>query len=137
MRNPIGRPTYLVISWTLLAAVVVQFFLAGVGVFAGPSNFQLHRAFASVILALILLGIGACFLAGVSWRTTGKWGLLTVLLIFQGVLVALSSISPYLPALHPVNGLAIAFLTIHLAVSARRAAAPSARPAGAEYSAVA
>ena len=39
----IARLAYRWLAWLFLACVVVQFFFAGLGVFAAPFSFELHR----------------------------------------------------------------------------------------------
>ena len=121
MMARIARPAYVWLSRAVLTAVVVQFFLAGLGVFVGPANFAIHAGFAFVIMLIMMAGLGACFAARVPWRTTGEWALLNVLLHVQGVLVILGGMGlRWVAAAHPVNGLLIFLISYRLATSAGR-----------------
>ena len=108
-------------AWLILAAVIVQFFLAGLGVFAGASNFQIHAAFGDILFLVMVLGLVPAFAARLPWRTIGLTALLPVLVILQSVLItAWRSSLPVVAALHPVNGLAIFALAGFLALRSRR-----------------
>ncbi len=123
------RVAFVVTAWLFLACVVVQFFLAGLGVFAGSSNFEIHRNFGYLFgwLTLLLLILG---IAGrVGRRFIGPAAVLLVLFAFQSVFIALRADVPVAAALHPVNGLAIflvAFLVATQSVSLLSGTAPNA-----------
>ena len=115
------RWTYVVYAWLILAAVIVQFFLAGLGVFAGASNFQIHTAFGYLILFVMLIGLLPTFAARLPWSTIGLSALLPVLVVVQSVLIsAWHGGLLVVAALHPVNGLAIFALAGYLALRSRR-----------------
>jgi hypothetical protein len=113
------RIAYIGIAWLFLACVVVQVFLAGLGVFAGGQNFSLHREFGYVFgwltLVLLLLGVGG----RLGRRWIGLSALLLVLFAFQSVFVALREVLPAVAALHPVNALAIFGVALHVARRSR------------------
>jgi hypothetical protein len=104
------RPAFVAIAWLFLACVVVQVFLAGLGVFAGIENFNLHRNFGYLFgwLTLILL------ILAVAGRLGGRWiglsALLLVLFAFQSIFIAFRESLPVAAALHPVNALAIFYV---------------------------
>ena len=52
MARRIARPIHLVASWLLVIGLLVQVFLAGMGVFAGASNFATHRDFGYALTLL-------------------------------------------------------------------------------------
>ncbi|HEY6609113.1 MAG TPA: DUF6220 domain-containing protein [Candidatus Limnocylindria bacterium] len=109
------RMAYVATAWLFLACVVVQFFLAGLGVFAGAENFELHRGFGYVFgwLTLVLLILGIALRRG---RTYIVWpAVILVLFALQSVLVALRMDVPVAAALHPVNGLAIFLIAFAVA----------------------
>jgi len=125
-----------VLAWAYLAALGIQVFFAGMFVFVGASNIELHRNMAHVIGALTLLLFVAVFAGRVPERKLlfGVVGLLVV----QGMLVhvnqwfGLSMIA----ALHPVNALALTYASLTLAKRSRaywatEPAAERARPAAA------
>ena len=43
MARRIARPIHLVVAWLLVAGLLVQVFLAGMGVFAPVGEFETHR----------------------------------------------------------------------------------------------
>lgn len=104
-----------VLAWAYLAALGIQVFFAGMFVFVGASNIELHRNMAHVIGALTLLLFVAVFAGRVPERRLllGVLGLLIV----QGMLVhvnqwfGLSMIA----ALHPVNALVLTYASLTLA----------------------
>jgi hypothetical protein len=115
------RWAYVVYAWIILAAVVVQFFLAGLGVFAGASNFQTHAMFGYTLSFVMLLGLVLAFAARLPWRTIGLTALLPVLVGLQSAFIAFRDGGlPDLAALHVVNGLAIFALAGFLALRSRR-----------------
>jgi hypothetical protein len=111
----IMRRIYVVSAWLIFAVVIVQFFLAGLGVFAG--NFQMHVALGYTILFLMLLVLVIALVARLPWRTVGLTTLLPVLVFLQSIFIeAWSNGLTYLAALYVVNGLAIFSLAGILAV---------------------
>ena len=121
MLTGVMRWTYVVYAWLILVAVIAQFFLAGLGVFAGASNFQLHAAFGYTLFFIMVIGLLPAFAARLPWRTIGLTALLPVLVVLQSVLItAWHSGLPVVAALHPVNGLAIFGLAGFLALRSRR-----------------
>ena len=109
------RIAFIGVAWLFLACVVVQVFLAGLGVFAGAQNFNLHREFGYVFgwLTLVLLLLAIVGRLGRRW--IGLSALLLVLFAFQSVFVALREVLPAAAALHPVNALAIFGVALHVA----------------------
>jgi hypothetical protein len=112
--------TYLVGVWVLLVAIVVQFLLAGLGIFADGSFIGIHATFGAAVVALLALlltiagGIGGVPRRTV-WLTLAVFGLVILqsLLLFpyhlgaQGVLRAISG-------LHVLNALLIFFVCLQL-----------------------
>jgi hypothetical protein len=45
MARRIARPIHIVVAWLLVAGLLVQVFLAGMGVFDSSSAFATHRDF--------------------------------------------------------------------------------------------
>jgi hypothetical protein len=109
------RWIYTVSAWLTLVVVIVQFFLAGLGVFAG--DFQMHVALGYAILFLMLLVLVIALVARLPWRTLGLTALLPVLVFLQSIFIeAWNNGLAYIAALHVVNGLAIFSLAGILAV---------------------
>ena len=115
---------YYALGLLIAVGVVVQVFLAGLGIFGaesfkGHENFgwMLHTA-AIVLFLLALLGPRTRRTAGLSF------GLLALMTI-QIMLVGARDDTPYLAALHPVLALFVLGLAFHVGmplVSRRRAA---------------
>jgi hypothetical protein len=124
------RLAFIGVAWLFVACVVVQVFLAGLGVFAGTQNFSLHREFGYLFgwLTLVLLLLALVGRLGRRW--IGLSALLLVLFAFQSVFVALRGVMPEAAALHPVNALAIFAVSLHVARRSRALAASA--PVGAE-----
>jgi hypothetical protein len=103
----IARSVHLVVAWLLVAGIVVQIFLAGLGVFRGPASFITHRDF-GYLLGWFTLAILILALVGRERRlVVGLSILLLVQFTLQSVFVALRTDLPTIAALHPVNGFLI------------------------------
>jgi hypothetical protein len=124
------RSVYAGWFWFIGALLVLQFFLAGWGVFAwaGLPPFDAHRGLGDLIGILILIGIGLAFAARVPWRVTWMNIGLFVLMIVQFMLAiagdpasnkdAANGALHVLGALHVVNGLLILGATVGLIIRA-------------------
>ena len=132
-----GRVVYRIfqgLAWTIFAAVLVQFFLAGTGIFGeeawGDAAFNPHRITGLLLvptslILLILAGVAA-FTKNLPGRTVGLAALLFVLFIVQAALViAFSESAPIIAALHPVNALILLGLSFHLARSGSKSTTPA------------
>ena len=120
MAQRIARPIHLVVAWLLVIGLVVQVFLAGMGVFAGPSSFTTHRDFG---YALTLLP--AVLLVTALVGRFGRWQAIATAVMFgqfilQSILVLQRDSTPAIAALHPVNGFLILLIAIWLARDAWR-----------------
>jgi hypothetical protein len=116
MRARNGAYTALAVVASIFAAcLVVQVFLAGLGVFDSPSAFMTHATFGFVIewLTLVMLLIAAFGRLG--RRLIGLTALTLVQLVLQSVFVAVRDTYPMVAALHPVNGFAVLLVTILIA----------------------
>ncbi len=102
-----ARIAYLVVAWLFVVAVIVQVFLAGLGVFAGAANWRTHVGFGYGIgwLPLILILLA---LVGRLPGAVGRWlALLFVIYAIQTILPNFRRDAPMVAALHPVNALAV------------------------------
>jgi hypothetical protein len=105
-----------ILAWSYVAALTIQVFFAGLYVFAGASNIELHRNMAHVIGALTALLIAAAFIGRVPEKRL-VFGVLG-LLILQGMLVHVHQWFEgfaVVAALHPVNALILTYATLTLA----------------------
>jgi Family of unknown function (DUF6220) len=112
-----ARVIYFGAAAIYLVGAVVQFFLAGLGVF-GASSYDAHRAF-GLILVLVTLVLLVLSIVGRMPRTTI---ILTVVLLGLNVLqmVLANTDVGEIAALHPVNGVVIVFLAYELTQRSRR-----------------
>jgi hypothetical protein len=128
-----ARRVHFVLSQLFLLLVVVQFFLAGLGVFrAKPhdnkklfdsSAFDAHRAVGDLTVLVALLILIAAIVARERVRLSG---LLFGLAILQFILAIVGGDAPVIGALHPVNGIVLAVIAHFLTRPAREAEAPAA-----------
>ena len=104
----------------LVAGLVLQVFLAGLGVFDEPSFFLTHRdtGYMLELVAFVVFVLAAIARAG--RRQVGIAGLIVLLFLLQSVFVALRTTAPTVAALHPVNGFLIVLLSIVLTRDAWR-----------------
>jgi Family of unknown function (DUF6220) len=128
----IARTVYVVVAWLFVAGLLVQVFLAGLGVFDSPARFATHRDFGYTLelFPVVLLVVG--LLGGLGRRLAIMAVVVFGLFILQSVFVALRDSAPTFAALHPVNGfliLSLAVLMAREATLARRAAPSAATPA--------
>ena len=112
--------TYVVWSWIIAAAVVVQVFLAGLYVF-GSTSIEAHIINGSFLLFATLLGGIFALVARTPRRVAGASWVLFCLVVMQVVLIEVGTSAgvPVLKALHPVNALVIFTLSGMLAVRSR------------------
>jgi hypothetical protein len=111
----VARSAHLVVAWLLVAGLLIQIFLAGLGVFRGSGSFLTHRDFGYTLelLPLILLVLG--LIAGLGRRAALLAAGIFGLFLLQSVFVGIRTSAPEVAALHPVNGFLITFLSIILA----------------------
>ncbi len=139
------RKVHFILSALLLAAVVLQFYLAGVGVFSMPEDelFTLHTTNGRIALpVLMLLNIVAAALArGRTLRyALGLVGLLALQTVIFVIAIATTGSNPFedtvittagtvILSLHALNGLVILGVTVLLVRKAYALAYPKPTPA--------
>jgi hypothetical protein len=112
MKLTISR-LYAGLALVAMAAVVLQFFLAGVGIF-GAGSIQAHRVIGYIVtLAAVLLLLLA--LVGQMGRPRIMFSAVLVLLLIVQIAL-IESKQPWVEALHPLNALAILGVTAQLAM---------------------
>jgi Ni,Fe-hydrogenase I cytochrome b subunit len=131
-----ARTAYLVVAWLFVACLVVQVFLAGMGVFAGVENFATHREFGYLFGWLTLILIALAIVGRLGRRLIWLSVLVFGLFVLQSVFVALRESAPVVAALHPVNGFLILLIAISIAQRAWRELRNPMRKATAEPVAV-
>jgi hypothetical membrane protein len=124
----IARTIHLGLAWLLVVGLVVQIFLAGLGVFAGASNFATHRDVGYLLQAFPFFMAITAWLGKLSRRHIVLAVVIFVLFFVQSFLVLARGSVPAIAALHPVNGFLIAWLAVWVArdALARRAEARAA-----------
>lgn len=118
---------YRLLAGLFVAGALLQFFLAGLGVFGTGASFEVHATVGSVlviasVVLLVLAGI-LVFSGNLARSSAGLAVLLVVLMVVQYALVELFSEGvPALAALHPVNGVLVAGVACALAFGLGRPA---------------
>jgi hypothetical protein len=119
-----ARPTswtvVAVLAWLFAGCIVVQVFLAGLGVFDASSAFVTHRTFGYLFgwLSLVLLIVTA--VGRMPRRLIGLAGLTLVQMALQSILIMFRDDTPAIAALHPVNGVLLLVTTLILGWQAWR-----------------
>src|SRR4026209_1368387 len=127
MRARNGAYTALaVVAWLFAACIVVQVFMAGMGVFDGPERFETHRNFGYLFGWLTLVMVIIAAVGRLGRRLIGLSVLALVQFFLQSVFILFREDQPAIAALHPVNGpllLAVSIAIGRIAWAGRRAAA--------------
>lgn len=139
MIRSFARSAQPFVAWLFVACVVVQVFLAGLGVFDNPTTFLTHRDFGYLFGWLVFVLLILAIVGRMGRRVIGLSALLVVLFILQSVFIAFRTTQPAIAALHPVNGFLIGIvglvlgregrLVVAATARAARATAPAAAPA--------
>lgn len=111
MARRVARAIHLGAAWLFVACLIVQVFLAGLGVFDDPGAFITHRDFGYLIGLFTLVLFVAAIVGRLGGRQIGLAVLLMVLFALQSVFVAMRTETPAVAALHPVNGFLILLVT--------------------------
>jgi hypothetical protein len=114
----------------IAVAIVVQVFLAGVGVF-GADSFDAHESFGWMIHTAAILLFILALIGPRTGRAIGmSFGLLALMTV-QILLVGARDDEPYVAAFHPVLALFVLGLAVHIGMPAisRRRGASAPRPA--------
>lgn len=127
----VTRYAFVVLAWLFLACVLVQVFLAGLGVFAGSANFETHRGFGYLFGWLTVLMLIVALVGRLGRPYAGWSGVLLIGFALQSVFVALRGDLPAVAALHPVNAIAIFWVAQHVARASLSLLPGRSRPAAA------
>jgi hypothetical protein len=109
----------LAILWALL--VVVQVFLAGLGIF-GATSFDPHKGFGNALHGITAILLILAIVGPRTGRDIGMAAGLVVLVTIQIGLVEARDSAPGLAALHPVLALAAMGLAVHMGMHVLRGA---------------
>lgn len=125
-----ARYVYLALVWIYLAAILVQVFLAGIGLFGVAKDFEPHVSLGWILHLVPVLLLITAAVAGAG-ASTIWWNV--ALLLVQGVqplLPGLRTDLPWAAALHPVLALIIFWLALTIGLRAwRLVGAPPTTPA--------
>ena len=115
LRSIARSRAFPILAWAYVVALGIQVFFAGMYVFVGASNIELHRNMAHVIGLLTGLLLLAVFVGRVPEKRL-VFGVLG-LLIVQGMLVHVGQWFGLwtIAALHPVNALVLTYAAFTLA----------------------
>ena len=113
-RSRLVAKAFLVVSALFVACVVVQVFLAGLGVFESSLNFLTHRDFGYAFGWLALLMLILAIIGRLPRRQLLLVVAIVVAFALQSVLVAFRDDAPVVAALHPLNGVLILILGIEV-----------------------
>jgi hypothetical protein len=113
----VARRTFAAAAWAYVAAIGIQVFFAGMYVFGGPQNLELHRTFAHVFLLLTLALLVSAYAGRVSGADKRRFWTVFGLLVVQGMLVHIHQwfVAPAVAALHPVNALLLGYAALVMA----------------------
>jgi Family of unknown function (DUF6220) len=115
-----ARKTYLVLAWLFVLAVVIQFLLAGLGVFGGES-IEAHRWWGFLALHLIPILMVVAAIIGRMGRGVIGFTVLVFLLVFLQPLFVDPGLEPrWLRSFHVLNAAFILILGLHIAQRATR-----------------
>ena len=128
MAKRIARPIHLVVAWLLVAGLLVQVFLAGMGVFDSSSAFITHRDTGYALTLLPAVLIVTSIVGGY-----GRWQAIAAAVMLgqfflQSILVFQRDTVPAIAALHPVNGFLVLLIAVWLARDAWRRRSEDAEP---------
>ena len=103
-----ARRLHAPIAWLFVVAILVQVFLAGLGVFGVTDGFALHVEFGYTAIGLLTLAVLLTAVSGgLPRRDIGLSLLLLVLYVVQTALPSARASAPIIAALHPVNAIAL------------------------------
>jgi uncharacterized protein DUF6220 len=111
----VARTIHLIVACLFVAALFVQVFLAGLGVFSPTAGFTTHAGvgYSLSLLPIVLVVVG--LLGGLGRRLALLAVLEFALFILQSVFVAMRTSAPEIAALHPVNGFVILLIALLIA----------------------
>ena len=115
MAQRIARPIHVVVSWLLVAGLLVQVFLAGMGVFDSSSAFLTHRDFGYALSLLPIVLIVTSLVGRFGRMETIAAAVMFGQFLLQSVLVLQRDSTPAIAALHPVNGFVLLLIAVWLA----------------------
>jgi hypothetical protein len=130
MFQNIVRSVFRVLAWLFVVALIIQVYLAGLGVFqfrnftfgeeGARSFFGLHIEFGWLLglvsIFMLLLALLARYPRPVIGRTLGLFALMVV----QSLILWIDQDAALIRALHPVNAIVLGWMAVSLATRASR-----------------
>jgi len=111
---------YLGLSWATVAAIVLQVFFIGLGLFVGSDKIELHRNFGWILhLVTVIVPVAAALAAAGRAQILLAIGLAVTIWLVP-ILAALKADAPVAAAFHPVGALLAFWLATLLARGATR-----------------
>jgi hypothetical protein len=101
----VARYAFAGLALAFAAAIVLQVFFIGLGLFAGSENLALHRNFGWILHIAPLLVLVAAGLAGAGRRRLLRVVALVVVVWIVPILAAVRTDLPMVAAFHPVGAL--------------------------------
>ncbi len=114
----LARQALPIVGGLFTLCVIIQVFLAGLGVFSDGGAFETHRQFGYLFGMLTLALLILALIGREPRRVIGLSALLLALFALQSVFVALRPTAPTVASLHPLNGFLILFVAITLSRAA-------------------
>lgn len=114
---PMAQRGFVIIAWTFVACLVVQFFLVGLDLFEAIGESELHRDFAYLYGWLTPILVLLATVAGLSRRVLLPTVALLALYAIQTYLPTISETLPRIAALHAINALLVFWLAVRVARS--------------------
>jgi hypothetical protein len=115
-----ARYAYLVLVWLYLVGIVVQVFLAGMGLFGAARDFEPHIGLGWLLHLVPILLLVAAAVAKVGQRLIWWTVALLVVQFVQPILALARDDVPVVAAFHPVLALVIFWLALTIGVMAWR-----------------
>ena len=115
-RVKFSKFVFMVLSWGMVACIVLQTMLAGMAIFDDPDHWSQHEMFVHFFEFLPLLMLIFAFTGKMPKGT--KWSCLAIF-----VMIYLQYMTAHLPkagAFHPVMALALIVLALHVALNASK-----------------
>lgn len=116
--RPAIRTALAVVASLFAVCILVQVFLAGLGVFDDPGAFITHRDFGYLIGLLTVVMLALAIAGRVGRQTIGLAALTLLQMALQSVFVLVREDAPAVAALHTVNGVLLLVVTLVIARSA-------------------
>ena len=116
-RAPLARRAFVIVAWTLVGCLVIQFFLVGLDVFEAIGESELHRDFAYLYGWLTPILVLLATVAGLSRRVLLMTVALLALYAIQTYLPTISDALPRIASLHAINALLVFWLAVQVARS--------------------